>query len=49
VGLRTTDLAGGRWEPIPPDRFHMPPDTKHGGVLPLRAGEWRRLLAAFAP
>ena len=49
VGLRTTDLAGGRWEPIPPDRFHMPPDTKHGGVLPLRAGEWRRLLVAFAP
>jgi hypothetical protein len=48
VGLRTTHLAGGRWEPIPPDRFRMPPDTKHGGVLPLRGGEWRRLREAYA-
>lgn len=47
VGFRTTDLTSGRWEPIPPERFHMPPDTKHGGVLPLGAGEWRRLRDAY--
>jgi hypothetical protein len=43
VGFRTTDLRSGRWEPVPSDQFHMPPDTKHGGVLPLRGDEWRRL------
>lgn len=43
VGYRSTDLTSGRWDPIPPDRFHMPPDTKHGNVLPLRGGEWRRV------
>jgi hypothetical protein len=47
VGFSTTDLTGGRWDPIPADRFHMPPDTKHGGVLPLRRGEWRRLRDAY--
>ena len=47
VGFRTTDLAGGRWDPIPRDRFHMPPDTKHGGVLPLVRDEWDRLSRAF--
>ncbi|WP_199421987.1 glycoside hydrolase family 43 protein [Actinotalea solisilvae] len=48
-GFRTTDLATGRWELLPRDRFHMPPDTKHGGVLPLRGDEWHRLAAAFGP
>jgi hypothetical protein len=47
VGFTTRDLAGGRWEPIPADRFHMPPDTKHGGVLPLLGDEWARLRAAY--
>ncbi|GIG29161.1 glycoside hydrolase family 43 protein [Cellulomonas marina] len=47
VALRTTDLAGGRWEHVPADRFHLPPDTKHGGVLPLRGDEWDRLRAAY--
>jgi hypothetical protein len=48
VGFRTTDPAAGRWEPIPADRFHMPPNTKHGGVLPLRGDEWPRLHRALA-
>ncbi|WP_298455826.1 glycoside hydrolase family 43 protein [uncultured Cellulomonas sp.] len=48
VGFRTTDLAGGRWEPIPADRFLMPTDTKHGGVLPLQGDEWSRLHAALS-
>ena len=47
VGFRTTDLVGGQWVPIPPERFHMPPDTKHGGVLPLRDGEWQRVSEAY--
>ncbi|MBO3087967.1 glycoside hydrolase family 43 protein [Cellulomonas dongxiuzhuiae] len=49
VGFRTTDLARGRWERIPPGRFRMPPDTKHGGVLPLVGDEWERLRAAYPP
>jgi hypothetical protein len=48
VGFRTGDLTSGRWEPIPPDQFRMPPDTKHGGVLPLRGSEWRRLRDRYA-
>ena len=47
VGFRTADLTTGRWEPIPPDQFHMPPNTKHGGVLPLRGSEWRRVRDAY--
>jgi hypothetical protein len=47
VGFRTTDPTSGRWEAIPRDRFHMPPDTKHGGVLPLVGDEWGRLRAAY--
>ncbi|MBO3083140.1 glycoside hydrolase family 43 protein [Cellulomonas fengjieae] len=47
VGYRTTDLTSGRWEPIPTDTFRMPPDTKHGGVLPLCGDEWARLRAAY--
>jgi hypothetical protein len=49
VGFSTTDLTSGRWEPIPPDRFKMPPDTKHGGVLPLSGGEWRRVRETYPP
>ncbi|KGM11960.1 glycoside hydrolase family 43 protein [Cellulomonas carbonis] len=49
VGFRTTDLLAGRWEPVPEDEFRMPPDTKHGGVLPLRRGEWERLRSAYPP
>ena len=47
IGLRTTDLTSGRWKHIPPDRFHMPSNTKHGGVLPLRGNEWRRVRDAY--
>lgn len=49
VGFRTMDLTGGRWEPIPPDQFHMPSNTKHGGVLPLRGNEWRRVRETYPP
>ncbi len=41
-------LTAGRWEPIPPDQFRMPPNTKHGGVLPLRGDEWRRVRETYA-
>jgi hypothetical protein len=47
VGFSTADLVSGGWEPIPPDRFHMPPNTKHGGVLPLRRDEWQRVREAY--
>lgn len=47
VGFRTTDPARGRWEPVPPQRFRMPANTKHGSVLPLRGDEWRRVRDAF--
>jgi hypothetical protein len=48
VALRTSDLAGGRWEWVPEDLFHLPANTKHGGVLPLRGDEWQRVRAAYA-
>ncbi|TDC72426.1 glycoside hydrolase family 43 protein [Streptomyces hainanensis] len=47
VGLTTTDLDSGHWEPIPPDAFHMPPNTKHGAVLPLTGDQWQVLRSAF--
>lgn len=43
--LTTTDLASGRWEAVPDEEFTLPPNTKHGSVLPLVADEWARLHA----
>ena len=45
--LTTTDLASGEWQPVDDADFHLPPDTKHGAVLPLVGDEWARLEAAF--
>lgn len=49
VALWTDDLASGVWTPIPPDEFQLPVGTKHGVVIPLRAGEWSALAAAYLP
>lgn len=43
--LTTTDLAAGAWEPV--DYFEIPPNTKHGTVLPLTRSEYDRLDAAL--
>ncbi|MFB7250019.1 glycoside hydrolase family 43 protein [Microbacterium sp. NPDC056234] len=48
IALRTRDLAGGDWQPVPRADFSLPANTKHGVVVPLRPGEWDRLAEAFA-
>lgn len=45
LALTTTDLTSGRWDLV--DGFELPPNTKHGGVLPLVDDEWERLAAAY--
>lgn len=45
--LTTAELASGAWEPVPEGEFVLPPDTKHGTVLPLRRGEWEALAARY--
>jgi hypothetical protein len=47
VALRSTSLASGRWEAVPPDEFELPPATKHGVVVPLLGDEWTRLDSAY--
>jgi len=42
-GFWTDDLGSGTWTAFAPEEFHMPPDTKHGAVVPLRRSEWERL------
>jgi hypothetical protein len=46
--LTSDDPLRGGWYPLPPEEFHVPANTKHGGILPLRRGEWAALAAAFA-
>ena len=41
--LRTSDLATGRWEPVPDNEVDMRPGTKHGTALRLTRPEWERL------
>jgi Glycosyl hydrolases family 43. len=43
VPFFSTDLSAATWDPIEPDRFELPPNTKHGVVLPLLGDEWQRL------
>ena len=43
IGFWTDDLAGGDWNAFSREEFHMPPNTKHGAVVPLRRHEWQRL------
>lgn len=45
VGLYSDDIASGQWDWL--ENFSMPPNTKHGTVLPLRRSEWERLSAAY--
>lgn len=44
-----TELVASEWSPVPSGEFRLPPQTKHGGVLPLQGDEWERLVAAFPP
>jgi len=41
--LTSHDPASGRWEPVADGAFDLPPNTKHGAVLPLRRHEHRAL------
>lgn len=43
--LTSTDIGSGRWEPV--EGFSLPPNTKHGTVLPLSRAEHQRLDAAL--
>ncbi|MEL5991919.1 glycoside hydrolase family 43 protein [Microbacterium phosphatis] len=45
--LTSADPAGGVWEPVPEADFDLPPDTKHGAVLPLRRHEHEALRARW--
>ena len=45
--LTTTDLGGSKWQPVPEGDFHLPANTKHGGVIPLTRAEYDRLNAEF--
>lgn len=45
--LTSDDPRTGGWYPVPADEFHVPANTKHGGILPLEPGEWERVAAAF--
>ncbi|MFG2025350.1 hypothetical protein [Streptomyces sp. NPDC048825] len=45
VPLETTDLDSGEW--IPSTSYRLPPEAKHGSVLPLSQAEYDRLLSAY--
>ncbi|MGN8246259.1 glycoside hydrolase family 43 protein [Cellulomonas soli] len=45
--LTTTDLDSGSWTRVPPEDFHLPPNTKHGAVLPLLRREHEALDARW--
>jgi hypothetical protein len=48
VAYASDDPVSGRWTPLEDGEFQVPPNTKHGAVLPLTAAEWGRVLGAFA-
>jgi hypothetical protein len=48
VAYASDDPISGRWTPLDDDGFRVPPNTKHGAVLPLDDEEWERVRAAFA-
>lgn len=48
IAYTTTDPLSGEWTPLGEDQFRLPPNTKHGSVLPLISDEWHRLKAAFS-
>lgn len=43
VAFTSENISSGKWEPISPAEFDIPPGTKHGGILPLTREEWNRL------
>ncbi|OAH09365.1 hypothetical protein STSP_72170 [Streptomyces jeddahensis] len=45
VPFETTDLDSGKW--IPSKSYQLPPEAKHGSVLPLTQAEYDRLLSAY--
>jgi len=47
VAYASDDPLSGRWTPLEDDEFQVPPNTKHGSVLPLSGEEWERVRAAF--
>ncbi|GAA4623579.1 glycoside hydrolase family 43 protein [Cellulomonas oligotrophica] len=47
VPLRADDLASGDWRPVPREELVLPPNTKHGVVVPLVGDQWHRLAAAY--
>ncbi|MBF4616365.1 glycoside hydrolase family 43 protein [Curtobacterium sp. VKM Ac-1376] len=47
IPLTSDSLEQPHWAPVPPSDFRLPPNTKHGVVLPLQDDEWHRLTAAY--
>lgn len=47
VAYTSDDPLSGRWTPLDDAAFQVPPNTKHGAVLPLDEDEWRRVRADF--
>jgi hypothetical protein len=47
VAYASDDPLSGRWTPLEDDGFQVPPNTKHGAVLPLDPQEWARVRGAF--
>ena len=47
VALRTDDLASGDWHEVPDGELVLPPNTKHGVVLPLTRAQHAALSAAY--
>lgn len=48
VPFFTTDIAQDAWSPVPQADYSLPPNTKHGVVLPLLGDEWERVRARYA-
>lgn len=47
VAYASEDPLSGVWRPLDDAEFQVPPNTKHGSVLPLDAAEWDRVRVAF--
>jgi sucrose-6-phosphate hydrolase SacC (GH32 family) len=48
VAFESEDIAADSWHRVDPNAFELPPNTKHGCVLPLIGDEWQRLYDAFS-
>ncbi|GAA2753509.1 glycoside hydrolase family 43 protein [Amnibacterium kyonggiense] len=47
VAHASEDPLSGVWLPLDDTEFQVPPNTKHGSVLPLSGAEWERVRRAF--